>query len=71
MKNSENQKCIERSCPCRSLQEHDRQIFNLIMENRELRSELDEAISDRMDADRKLTKAYRRNLFQRIVNKRI
>ena len=26
---------------------------------------------DRMDADRKLTKAYRRNLFQRIVNKRI
>lgn len=53
------------------LQEKDSQIFKLILENRELKAELDEMFSDLVDMDRKLTKVYRRNLFQRIVNKRV
>lgn len=53
------------------LQEKDSQIFKLILENRELKAELDEMFSDLVDMDRKLTKVYRRGLFHRILNKRV
>jgi hypothetical protein len=54
-----------------SFQEKDAKINRLMVENLRLNAELDEAISDRLDADRKLTKAYRRNLIERILNKRV
>lgn len=53
------------------LQEKDSQIFKLILENRELKAELDEMFSDLVDTDRKLTKVYRRGLLARIMNRRV